>query len=226
MGQKKTIKPRRSRNCTKHQVRCAYQDNLAHYDASTPKKTPQDDGVTLRADRLKAHWPAQLRAEVRQWRRTGVSPFAHLTPFVRFQTVIYSDDELCHLYHIRRLYYLLNIMDACKLTVFSHFVPGFFRIASRSRLAMNGLLALSASQIAFSSECSFARYRACHYQAMAIRDLRKALAVFSLENADEVLVGSLTLLWLSEDWNGWSQISQGISAVRGRMDYEHLTLER
>ncbi|KAJ3532084.1 hypothetical protein NM208_g6954 [Fusarium decemcellulare] len=207
-------------NCTKHQVKCAYQDNLAHDEASIPKGPPcDDDGVAPRADRLKTHWPAQLRAEVRQWRRTGVSPFAHLTPFVRFQTVIYSDDELCHLYHIRRLYYLLTTMDACKLTVFSHFVPGFFRIASRSRLAMNGLLALSASQIAFSSECSFARYRACHYKAMAIRDLRKALTVFSLENADEVLAGSLTLLWLSEDWNGWSQISQGISAVRGIMDF-------
>ncbi|KAF4465772.1 hypothetical protein FALBO_7376 [Fusarium albosuccineum] len=200
-------------NCTKHKVRCAFHDAGSHYEAQLQDTVPGLDtepGTTVKPSR---RWPAKVRAEVRQWRRTEVLPIPDFGDRIQVQPALYSDDELCYIYHAAKLNHQLMVIEAHHLTIMTVYAPSFFGIASKSRLVMNGLLALSASQVAFSSNCGFARHRAYQYQMLAIKDLQQALGTFSHDNADDVLAASMALLWLSEDMHSRSQISRGITAI-------------
>ncbi|KAM5384593.1 hypothetical protein ACJZ2D_001338 [Fusarium nematophilum] len=220
--------PNGNQNCTKHNVRCSFHDVAAQCE-SPPEQPPS--GIKAESPPVSKptrRWPAKIRAEVRQWRRSGVLPILDDVPDIQVTPALYSDDELCYIYHLASLYHQLSTMDANKLTILTCYAPSFFRIGSKSRLVMNALLALSAYQIAFSNNCCFARHRSYQYQMMAIQDLRQALGSFNDDRADEVLAASIALLWLSEDMyvpnlnfgspahkrsQSRSQISNGISTV-------------
>ena len=76
-----------SRNCTKHKIRCPYND----------MQLPAEERSTT-PDKPELMWTAEIEATIDQWQRTGVFPFPGLnifpTPNVQFLSV--EDLRLIH----------------------------------------------------------------------------------------------------------------------------------
>lgn len=65
---------------------------------------------------------------------------------------------------------------------------------------MHALLALSATHIAWITDCPLTANIAYEHRGIAFKGLQEAIGSFSSQNSDAVLAASLLLSWQATDW--------------------------
>lgn len=66
---------------------------------------------------------------------------------------------------------------------------------------MHALLALSASHLAWLTDCPLTATLAVEHRGVALKGLHEAIGAFSRENSDAVLAASLLLSWQAQEWS-------------------------
>ena len=80
----------------------------------------------------------------------------------------------------------------------------FLKIGTDYSFVMSALLALSATHLAWLSDCPLAANMAYEHRGVALKGLHEAIGAFSRENSDAVLAASLLLSWQATEWYGYS----------------------
>ena len=65
---------------------------------------------------------------------------------------------------------------------------------------MHAVLALSATHMAWLTECPLVKQMAYEHRGIALKGLHEAIGSFSRENSDAVLAASLLLSWQATEW--------------------------
>ncbi|KAM0354180.1 hypothetical protein ACHAPU_001215 [Fusarium lateritium] len=195
------------RNCTKHKIRCPYNDvQVPDAERST---TP---------DKPDLMWTPQIEAAISEWQRTGVWPLPSLGIYPAPMPHLYSIEDLRLIYHVALLYYQLSTIDANNFTLWTRHIPTLLRIGATTPYVMHALLAFSAEHIAFLTDCPLVGSMAYEHRGIALKGLQEAIGSFSRETSDAILAASLVLSWQATDWRSWTQLMQGTSSVIDAMD--------
>lgn len=101
-----------SRNCTKHKIRCPYNDVSA---ADANRSTTPDKPDLM--------WTPEVEASIVEWQRTGVFPFHAMDIYPAPVASHYSVEDLRLIHHIASLYDQLAAMDANNFTLWTRHIP-------------------------------------------------------------------------------------------------------
>ncbi|KJZ77751.1 hypothetical protein HIM_02928 [Hirsutella minnesotensis 3608] len=202
------------RNCTKHKIRCPYNDvHLPDADRSTSPDKPD------------LMWTPQIEAAISEWRVTGVFPFPSMNVYPAPMPHLYSLEDLRLIYHVAGLHNQLASIDANNFTLWTRHIPNLLRIGATTPYVMHALLAFSAMHIAFLTDCPLVGSMAFEHRGVALSGLHEAIGSFSRESSDAILAASLVLSWQATDWRSWTQLMQGTSTVIDAMDaWKHESL--
>ncbi|KFA69126.1 hypothetical protein S40285_00002 [Stachybotrys chlorohalonatus IBT 40285] len=195
------------RNCTKHKIRCPYNDVQA---------TDADRSTT--PDKPDLMWTPQIEADIANWQTTGVFPFPSLGIYPAPMPHLYSREDLRLIYHVAALYSQLAAMEANNFTLWTRHIPTLLKIGATAPYVMHALLAFSAMHIAFLTDCPLVGSMAYEHKGDALTGLHEAIGSFSRETSDAILAASLVLSWQATDWRSWTQLMQGTSTVIDAMD--------
>ncbi|KAG9243468.1 putative ubiquitin carboxyl-terminal hydrolase 2 [Calycina marina] len=189
------------RNCTKHNCRCPYMDMPVQEERQA---TPE------RADLL---WTPEIEAEIERWQQSGVFPFPDLFIYPVPSTQFFSFEDLRLIHHVASVSSELGKHDASRFTIWTRQMPLCIKIGAQYNFVMHALLALSASHLAWLTDCPLTANMAIEHRGMALKGLHEAIGAFSRQNSDAVLAASLLLSWQATEWRGWTQLMHGTSSV-------------
>ncbi|KAJ8065539.1 hypothetical protein OCU04_006218 [Sclerotinia nivalis] len=189
------------RNCTKHNCRCPYMDMPVQEErAATPEK----------ADLL---WTPEIEADIERWQQTGNFPFPDLYIYPAPNPQYFTFEDLRLIHHVASVSSELSIHDAGNFTIWTRQIPLLLKIGSSYHFVMYALLALSATHLAWLTDCPLTANMAYVHRGNALKGLQDAIGEFSRQNSDAVLGASLILSWQAMDWRGWTQLMHGTSSV-------------
>lgn len=103
----------RSRNCTKHQVRCDYMDT-ADAETSSRHSSVDERAVTV---------TPSVDDEIDAWKHTGIFPFPNLQVYPAPQVHDLTKDELRLIHHICSVSNDLAISETSHLTSWTEKIP-------------------------------------------------------------------------------------------------------
>ncbi|QUC19016.1 uncharacterized protein UV8b_03257 [Ustilaginoidea virens] len=207
------------RNCTKHKVRCPYNEAQTTQTTCTAKITevqaPEQPAMPESPDFM---WTPQVEAAIMRWQTTGEFPFPSLAIEPPPLPHMYSVQELRLIYHFTDLYFQLSAVDAVHFTLWTRYVPTLVALGSQYSFVMDAVLAFSATHIAFLTGCPLVAGIACEHRCKALRSLHVAIGAFRRETSDGILGASLLLSWQTTDWSNLTLLQQGISTVVQAME--------
>ena len=76
----------------------------------------------------------------------------------------------------------------------------FLKIGTDYAFVMHALLALSATHLAWLTDCPLTANMAYEHRGIALKGLHEAIGAFSRQNSDAVLAASLLLSWQATEW--------------------------
>ncbi|PKS11664.1 hypothetical protein jhhlp_001815, partial [Lomentospora prolificans] len=194
------------RNCTKHKIRCPYND------------MPVPENRAASPDKPDLMWTPQIEADIEQWQRTGVFPFPSLNIYPAPSPQSYTLEELRLIHHVASICSELDAINANNFTIWTRQMPIILQIGADNRYVMHSLLAFSAMHIAFLTDCPLVGNMAYEHRGVALKGLQEAIGSFSRETSDAILAASLVLSWQATDWRSWTQLMQGTSSVIDAME--------
>ncbi|WYZ46526.1 hypothetical protein EsH8_IX_000751 [Colletotrichum jinshuiense] len=194
------------RNCTKHKIRCPYND----------MPIPEDSSAT--PDKPDLMWTPEIEAAISQWQHTGLFPFPNLNIYPAPNPQYLSAEDLRLIYHVASICDELAAFDANGFTLWTRQIPTIIKIGATNAYVMHALLAFSAMHIAFLTDCPLVGNMAYEHRGIALKGLQEAIGTFNRETSDAVLAASLVLSWQATDWRSWTQLMQGTSSVIEAMD--------
>lgn len=172
---------------------------------------PQDERAT--PDRPDLLWTPEIEAQIELWQQTGEFPFPSLYILPAPSPQFFSVEDLRLIHHVASISWDLNLHDAGNFTIWTGQIPLFLRIGTRYNFVMHALLALSASHIAWLTDCPLVNQMAIEHRGVAMQGLQESIGAFSRENSDAVLAASLLLSWQATEWRSWTQLMHGTSSV-------------
>ncbi|KAK3325388.1 hypothetical protein B0H66DRAFT_122175 [Apodospora peruviana] len=194
------------RNCTKHKVRCPYQDIPAPEDrAGTP-------------DKPDLMWTRDNEAAVDEWKRTEVFPFPELNIYPTPSPEHMSVDDLRLIHHVASISSQMKESGADGFTLWTRQIPTIIKIGATHSYVMHALLGFSAMHIAWLTNCPLVGNISYEHRGIALKGLQEAIDSFSRQTSDAILAASLVLSWQATDWRSWTQLMQGTSSVIEAMD--------
>lgn len=194
------------RNCTKHKIRCPYND------------IPLPDERSATPDKPDLMWTPEIEAAIEHWRISGIFPFPSLEIYPAPNPQYLSVEDMRLIYHVASISHQLGTIDANGFTLWTRQVPTIIKIGATHPYVMHALLAFSAMHIAFLNECPLVGNMAYEHRGIALKGLQEAIGSFSRGTSDAILAASLVLSWQATDWRSWTQLMQGTSSVIEAMD--------
>lgn len=158
-------------------------------------------------------WTPEIEADIELWQRTGNFPFPDLYISRAPNPQFFSFEDLRLIHHVASVSSELGIHDATNFAIWTRQIPLFLKIGSDCPFVMHALLALSATHLAWLTECPLTKNMAFEHRGIALKGLHDAIGAFSRENSDAVLAASLLLSWQATEWRGWTQLMHGTSSV-------------
>lgn len=173
---------------------------------------PQDDRAPTpeKADLL---WTPEIEAQIAHWQQTGIFPFPELYIYPTPAPQYFSVEDLRLIHHVASISMELSLSDAGNFTIWTGQIPTFIKIGATYGFVMHAVLALSATHIAWLTDCPLVSQMAYEHRGIALKGLHEAIGSFSRENSDAVLAASLLLSWQATEWRGWTQLMHGTSSV-------------
>ena len=107
------------RNCTKHKIRCPYND----VQATDPNRSTTPDKPDLM-------WTPEVEAAIVEWQSTGIFPFAFIGAGPAPVASHYSVEDLRLIYHVASLYHQLSALDANNFTLWTRHIPRYVSYCS------------------------------------------------------------------------------------------------
>jgi hypothetical protein len=160
---------------------------------------PQEERAAS-PDKADLLWTPAIEAEIAAWQQTGTFPFPDLYIYPAPQPQYYSVEELRLIHHVASVSSELAMHGAGNFTIWTRQIPTFIKIGTSFPFVMNAVLSLSASHLAWLTECPITANMAYEHRGIAMKGLHEAIGSFSAQNSDAVLAASMLLSWQSTEW--------------------------